>query len=96
MEEQQVRYIYKGYKYRIYPTNKQKEYFEQAFGATRFLYNYFLELQEEHYKNGEKYLGRFDCQKLLSQMKQKGEHSWLKDIDRGTTRQAYRRFLTDC
>lgn len=34
MEEQQVRYIYKGYKYRIYPTNKQKEYFEQAFGAT--------------------------------------------------------------
>ena len=34
VEEQQVRYIYKGYKYRIYPTNKQKEYFEQAFGAT--------------------------------------------------------------
>ena len=34
VEEQQVSYIYKGYKYRIYPTNKQKEYFEQAFGAT--------------------------------------------------------------
>ena len=100
MEEQQARYIYKGYKYRIYPTNKQKEYFEQAFGATRFVYNHFLELQEERYKNGEKCLGRFDCQKLLSQMKRKDEYSWLKAIDRGTTRQAvvnldeaYRRFF---
>lgn len=100
VEEQQVRYIYKGYKYRIYPTNKQKEYFEQAFGATRFVYNHFLELQEERYKNGEKYLGRFDCFKLLTQLKQKDEYSWLKDIDRGITRQAvsnldeaYRRFF---
>ena len=90
VEEQQARYIYKGYKYRIYPTNKQKEYFEQAFGATRFLYNYFLELQEEHYKNGEKYLGRFDCQKLLTQLKHTEGYTWLNETERSTLEYAIR------
>ena len=52
MEEQQVRYIYKGYKYRIYPTNKQKEYFEQAFGAT--------------YAGGDKIRGFFTLESIFA------------------------------
>lgn len=32
-----------GYKYRIYPTNKQITYFTNCFGCKRFIWNYFLD-----------------------------------------------------
>ena len=34
--------ILKGYMFRLYPTNKQKELINKLFGTYRFIYNYFL------------------------------------------------------
>ena len=35
-------YIEIGYKFRIYPTEEQKAFFEKHFGSVRFIYNYLL------------------------------------------------------
>ena len=34
--------ILKGYMFRLYPTNKQKELINKLFETYRFIYNYFL------------------------------------------------------
>lgn len=39
----------KGYKYRIYPTEEQKEFFEINFRAAKFAYNKMLDVQEQRY-----------------------------------------------
>lgn len=39
--------INKAYKFRIYPTESQKEYFDQCFRASNFIYNFFLAEQKE-------------------------------------------------
>ena len=34
--------ILKGYVFRLYPTDKQRELIEKSFGCSRYIYNYFL------------------------------------------------------
>ncbi|WP_099301965.1 IS200/IS605 family element RNA-guided endonuclease TnpB [Bacillus sp. Marseille-P3800] len=40
----------KGYKYRIYPTDRQKEFFAKSFGCVRFVYNLMLNDRIEAYQ----------------------------------------------
>ena len=35
--------MYKAYKFRLYPNNKQKELINKTFGSSRFVYNYYLD-----------------------------------------------------
>ena len=42
----------RAYKYRIYPTKQQIETFNKHFGASRWVYNHFLALKNEHYYYG--------------------------------------------
>ena len=42
----------KGYKYRIYPNEEQIVMLSKTFGCVRFVYNYYLDLQEEGYASG--------------------------------------------
>lgn len=42
--------ILKVYKFRLYPNNEQKGFFEQTFRNVRFIYNKMLEDKIEHYK----------------------------------------------
>ncbi|HZG71721.1 MAG TPA: helix-turn-helix domain-containing protein [Chondromyces sp.] len=39
--------VHKAYKFRIYPTRKQKELIHKTIGCTRFVYNFFLDKQKE-------------------------------------------------
>ena len=43
-----------AYKYRIYPTKKQKELIEKHVGCSRFIYNYFLDYRQKEYAKGKK------------------------------------------
>ena len=70
----------KGYKIRIYPNKEQKILIEKHFGACRFIWNYMLNLQNENYEAGNKYLSRFDMINLLPQIKKKEEYIWLNKI----------------
>ena len=47
--------VLKAYKFRIYPTEEQKQFFIQTFGCVRFTYNQLLKAKmEELTTNAEK------------------------------------------
>ena len=64
-------------KVRIYPTKQQKIELSQAMGCTRWLWNRFLALTNETYKNTGKGLSRYDLQSQLPSLKK--EFEWLAD-----------------
>ena len=46
----------RAYRYRIYPSDAQKEQLRKTFGCCRFVYNSVLDLQQKRHLEGEKYL----------------------------------------
>ena len=71
--------MYKARKYRIYPTNSQKELIHKHCGSVRFLYNLALETKTMAYLGSKVNLSRYDLQKQLVDLKK--ELSWLKEIN---------------
>lgn len=84
--------MYKGYKYRIYPTKEQRTYINQCCGASRFIYNWALRTTKERSEKakelGEKYF--YDNYKMSNELTAlihmpeiEGElsFSWLSDLD---------------
>ncbi|MBE9146894.1 RNA-guided endonuclease InsQ/TnpB family protein, partial [Planktothrix mougeotii] len=67
----------KTVKVRIYPTVQQQELLAQAFGSVRWLWNRFLDLTNQTYKQTGKGLSRYDLQKQLPDLKK--EYEWLKN-----------------
>jgi putative transposase len=65
----------KAVKVRIYPTEQQKIQLSQAMGCTRWLWNRFLALTNQTYKNTGKGLSRHDMQSQLPSLKK--EYEWL-------------------
>jgi len=72
--------IMKSFKIRIYPTKEQEELIWKHIHTCRFVWNYMLNLQEERYESGNNYLSAFDMTKLLTILKNDGEHSWMYDV----------------
>ena len=72
--------VIKGYKIRIYPNKTQKLLIEKHLGSCRFIWNYMLNLQNENYKIGNKYISRFDMIRNLTPMKKQLEFEWLNEI----------------
>ena len=71
----------KSFKVRLYPTKEQEALMWRHVGACRFIWNHFLNLQEERYKAGEKKaLSAFDMSYLVPPMKKQEEFSWLNSI----------------
>ena len=64
----------KAYKYRLYPTQEQKEYFAKCFGCSRFIYNKMLEDKIKYYEETKKMLNNTPAQ-------YKKEYPWLKEVD---------------
>ena len=61
--------ITKSYRYRIYPNKKQEKLIQKTFGCTRFVYNYFLNLRIEKYKNNNELFSNTKCCKELTDLK---------------------------
>lgn len=61
----------KAYKYRIYPTKEQEEYFAKVFGCVRFIYNKMLHDKIEYCKETGKLLKNTPAQ-------YKKEYAFLK------------------
>lgn len=69
----------RAYKYRIYPTEEQKKYFNMAFAACRWSYNYALEKIEKEYKENKKHnSAQFVISKDLPQLKKEENTEWIK------------------
>ena len=85
----------KAYKYRLYPTESQKEYFTKCFGCARFIYNQMLSDKIDHYKETKEMLKNTPAQ-------YKKEFPFLKEVDslalanaQQNLNKAYRNFFRD-
>ena len=63
--EREVRIVESAYKYRIYPNKNQQELIQKTFGCTRFVYNHFLSLRIEKYKDSKENFSGFQCDKEI-------------------------------
>lgn len=84
---------YVPYKYRLYPTKAQREYFAKVFGCVRFVYNKMLEDSEKYYKETGKRL-------MTNPSSYKDEFPFLREVDSSALSnakmsldQAYSRFF---
>jgi len=66
-----------AYKYRMYPTAKQKAAIDNHIDTCRFVYNYFLEQKLKAYAQDKQTLSCFDLNKMLPGLKE--EHPWIKE-----------------
>lgn len=65
---------HKGFKFRLYPTEEQISYFNQTFGAVRWMWNTMLHDKIEYYKQNNKTLKNTPAQ-------YKEENDWLNELD---------------
>lgn len=68
-----------AYKYRIYPTEDQQVLLSKTFGCKRFIFNHYLNVQQERYKNKEKHLSNYDINKDITKLKETKEY--LREVD---------------
>lgn len=80
--DSQTEIIIKSVKFKLYPDEKQKNLIEKTFGATRFIYNYFLRRRQDAYKENKETLNFFKCSLELTQLKKQKEYLWLNEISR--------------
>lgn len=74
--------LQRAYKYRIYPTEEQKQFIRQNVGGNRWFYNYALDKIKKHYEETNEHLSaQYQVARDLPILKKSEETSWLKDID---------------
>ena len=71
--------MYKTYKFRMYPNDKQKELIHKTFGCVRFIYNYFLDKCKN---NG--YIKAFDMCNEIKELY--AQYPFLKEVDSSSLR----------
>lgn len=72
--------VTRGYKFRLYPNTEQQVQLTKQFGASRFVYNYFLRQRIDIYASTGKNLTYYDTQAMLTELKSQPEHTWLKEV----------------
>lgn len=79
----------RAYKYRLYPTEEQKEMFAKTFGCCRFVYNWALDLKIKAYKERKETLGNVYLTNLMvSELKK--EKEWLTEVNAQSLQSALR------
>jgi putative transposase len=76
----------KGMKYRISPTNTQKELIAKHIGSSRFVYNLALETKIAAYLGSKHNFSPFDLIKQLPELKKECE--WLKEVNSQSLQQS--------
>ena len=76
-----------AYKYRLYPTEEQKQFLAKTMGCARFVYNWALAIRKADYEKQEaegvvkpKTLSIYEISRQLTQFKKKEEYSWLSEV----------------
>ena len=67
------------YKFRLYPNREQENLIQRTFGCCRFVYNRFLAMRIEAYKERGETLNYFACSKNMTLLKT--ELTWLREVD---------------
>ena len=80
----------KAYKFRLYPTEEQKQFFNQCIGNARFVYNHCLALKKELWENKKKSISMKELSKHITDLKKYPEYEWLKNSDSIALQQSLR------
>ncbi len=89
--------ILKAYKFRLLPTVEQQYALAQQGGNCRFLWNHFLEMNQNEYAKNKKFIFAHDL--ITSLPKLKKEYEWLRESFSQSLQQVGRHFdraLKDC
>lgn len=86
--------INKSYKFRIYPSEFQKNIMEKNFGCVRFVYNYFLNERKNQYQKNGKSDNYCKQTKSLTNLKKQDGYVWLNEINSQVLQQGLRRLET--
>ena len=78
--------MYKAFKYRLYPTEPQKELIAKHIGSSRFVFNLALETKNAAYIGAKHNYSAFDLVKQLPELKK--ELPWLKEVNSQSLQQA--------
>ena len=78
--------MYKAFKYRLFPTEPQKELIAKHIGSSRFVYNLALETKNAAYIGSKHNYSAFDLVKQLPELKK--ELPWLKEVNSQSLQQA--------
>ena len=70
----------RAFKYKMKPTDAQKEFLSKCFGCTRFVYNHALSEKIDAYRNDGKTLSFFDLCASIRALKNQEEYSFLKEV----------------
>jgi len=80
----------KGLKIRLYPTEEQEILMKKSVGCMRFVYNWALEQQINHYEQEGKKLSITALGKMLTKLKRTEEYSWLYEVSNATLKESIR------
>src|SRR5438067_5874713 len=70
----------KAYKYRIYPTDEQKQMLAQTFGCCRYVYNWALRKKTDaSYQEGKR-MYYAELSSALTDLKKQQDHAWLNEV----------------
>ncbi|MGS0418620.1 MULTISPECIES: IS200/IS605 family element RNA-guided endonuclease TnpB [Bacillus cereus group] len=73
--------VNKSYKFRIYPNKRQEILIAKTIGCSRFVFNHFLALWNDTYKETGKGLTYHSCSAELTQLKKQEDTLWLQEVD---------------
>ncbi|TXK65372.1 IS200/IS605 family element RNA-guided endonuclease TnpB [Paenibacillus sp. N3.4] len=79
---------HKAFKFRIFPSPEQATLINKTIGCSRFVFNRFLALWSDTYKETGKGLSYGACSAELTKLKQ--EIDWLKEVDKFSLQNALR------
>lgn len=72
-----------GFKIEIYPTVEQIKIIQKCFGASRYAYNFAINLQNETFMSEGKYLSEYDVRNAFN--KHRKDIHWLQEVQTSTT-----------
>jgi putative transposase len=78
--------MFKAFKYRLYPSDLQKELITKHIGSSRFVYNLALETKTTAYLGSKHNFSPFDLIKQLPELKKECE--WLKEVNSQSLQQS--------
>ena len=80
----------RGFKYRIYPNESQRDQIARTFGCCRFVYNRALDVKKTAYSETGKSIATNDLIKMIPALKRDPDTSWLAQVDSMALQQSIR------
>lgn len=80
----------RGFKYRIYPNESQRNQIARTLGCCRFVYNRALDVKKTAYSETGKSIATNDLIKMIPAWKRDPDTSWLAQVDSMALQQSIR------